>query len=189
VPDGFEDLVERVHAIDEAIEKRLEPHRSPALDAFFYRLSSAADHGLLWLALGSLRAARRRDRGIALRTALVLGAESAFTNGFVKSFFRRVRPTHHFEHVGPLPYAMHRPITTSFPSGHAATAFTAATLLSHGTRTAPMYFSLATVVAASRVYVRMHHTSDVVAGALLGLCLGQIARRVLPLDGRRSRRG
>jgi undecaprenyl-diphosphatase len=46
---------------------------------------------------------------------------------------------------------------------------------------APLYFVLATGVAASRVYVRMHHTSDIVAGAALGGALGLAARRVLPL--------
>ncbi len=180
-------MFERVHQLDEAIEKRLEPYRNPALDAFFYRLSSAADHALLWLALGSLRAARRHDRRIAVRLAVMLGVESAVTNGLVKSLFQRVRPPDHFEHDGPLPYDMHRPITTSFPSGHATTAFTAATLLGDGTRVAPLYFTLAALVAASRVYVRMHHTSDVVAGALLGLCFGRVARRVAPLSGRRGR--
>jgi len=34
-------------------------------------------------------------------------------------------------------------------------------------------------VAASRVYVRMHHASDAFAGALLGLAFGQIAKRIL----------
>jgi membrane-associated phospholipid phosphatase len=37
------------------------------------------------------------------------------------------------------------------------------------------------LVASSRVYTRMHHTSDIVAGAALGVALGTIARRVLPL--------
>jgi membrane-associated phospholipid phosphatase len=49
---------------------------------------------------------------------------------------------------------------------------------------APAYFALATAVAASRVYTKMHHTSDIVAGALLGVAMGAVARRVLPLGGR-----
>ena len=38
---------ERVTAFDEAVDKRLERYRSPALDRVFYSLSSAADHGML----------------------------------------------------------------------------------------------------------------------------------------------
>ena len=93
----------------------------------------------------------------------------------IKSRFRRVRPQEHFTHEAALPYGMRRPITSSFPSGHAATAFMAAGLLSKGTRLAPAYYTLAGLVAYSRVHVSMHHAADVVGGAALGVALG--ARR------------
>ena len=63
-----------------------------AASRFFYALSSACDHGLLWLLLGSARAARKGDPAIALRLGALLGAESLLTNGVVKLAFRRVRP-------------------------------------------------------------------------------------------------
>jgi undecaprenyl-diphosphatase len=153
--------------------------RSPRLDPLFYGLSSAADHGLLWLALGGGRAARTGDPTLLVRLATVLGVESALTNGPIKQLFRRVRPLRE-DDDGHLPYGMHRPITSSFPSGHAASAFTAATLLAGGPST-PLLYALATAVATSRVYVRMHHASDVVAGAAVGLAMGLVARRLLPL--------
>jgi undecaprenyl-diphosphatase len=166
------EVLDAVHALDEAVDKWLERYRTPALDRIFYSLSSAADHGMLWHAMGAVRAIRRGDPGFALRFSKVLGMESAITNGAVKSLFRRVRPPEHFAHDDPLPYGMRRPITSSFPSGHAATAFMCASLLSRGTRAGGVYFSLAALVAASRVYTRMHHASDVAAGAALGLALG-----------------
>lgn len=170
-------LLDRVHAIDESIDKWIEQYRSDTLDALFYGLASAADHGGLWHALGAVRALHRRDARYALRFSTALGIESGFTNGLVKSFFRRVRPPEHFTHDDPLPYGMRRPITSSFPSGHAVTGFMCAVVLSKGSRAAPFYFGLAALVAASRVYTRMHHASDVVAGAALGLALGQVAKR------------
>jgi undecaprenyl-diphosphatase len=109
-----------------------------------------------------------------------LGVESVLTNGPIKALFRRVRPEDTHPPEGPLPYGMHRPVTSSFPSGHAASAFTAATLLAGGPAT-PLWFALASAVAASRVYTRMHHTSDIVAGAALGVALGVLARRLVPL--------
>ena len=169
---------ERVARFDEAVEKWLEPRRTPMLDHLFYSLSSAADHGMLWHGLGAARALRRRDARFAAKFSAALGVESLITNGMVKSLFNRVRPEEHFTHDDPLPYNMRRPITSSFPSGHAATAFTAALVLSRR-RNAPAYLLLASLVASSRVYVRMHHASDVVAGAALGLVLGSIARRMV----------
>ena len=181
-------LVDRVHALDEAIEKWLEPHRSRTLDRIFYGLSSAADHGMLWHGFGALRAVTRREPRYALRFSTALGIESALTNGLVKSLFRRVRPHEHFENDDPLPYGMRRPITSSFPSGHAATAFMCAVVLSKGNRAAPFYFTLAALISFSRVYTRMHHTSDVVAGAALGLALGGILDPDSLPAGVRSRR-
>src|SRR4051812_35786556 len=173
-------MLTRVYAIDLRIDAWIERIRGPRLDPVFYGLSSAADHGLLWLLIGSVRAARSGDPTIALRMGATLGVESLLTNGPIKAMFRRVRPETDHPPEGPLPYGMHRPLPSSFPSGHAASAFTAATLLAGGPTT-PVWFALAAAVASSRVYTRMHHTSDIVAGAALGVALGTIARRVLPL--------
>ena len=170
-------LLAKIGAVDDAVDRWVDRYRRRELDPLFYGLSSAADHALLWIALGALRAGRRGDPAIAVRFAAALGAESALTNGLIKLGFRRIRPLS--APAGTLPYGLHRPRTSAFPSGHATSAFMAATLLSEGTGAAPAYFALAGLVAASRVYVRMHHASDTVAGAALGLALGQIAKRAL----------
>jgi membrane-associated phospholipid phosphatase len=168
-----------VRALDESVDAWVERYRSPRLDPVFYGLSSAADHSILWHALGALRAARAGDPNLVLRLGGAMGAESALTNGPIKACFRRIRPVE--VPPGPLPYGMHRPRTSAFPSGHATSAFAAASLLAQGTHAGPFYFALATAVAASRVYTHMHHASDVLAGAALGLVLGAIGRRLLPI--------
>jgi membrane-associated phospholipid phosphatase len=172
--------VSRVHALDDLVDAWMARIRGPSLDPVFYGLSSAADHGLLWLAIGSLRAARRGDPSIALRLGVDMGIESALTNGPIKLCFRRVRPELDQLPDERLPYGLHRPISSSFPSGHAASAFTAAMLL-RDSPLAPLYFVLAALVSTSRVYVKMHHASDVLVGAALGVVMGAIARRLLPL--------
>jgi membrane-associated phospholipid phosphatase len=174
-------LSARVRAFDDAVDRWVDRYRGRRLDPLFYGLSSAADHALLWIAFGAVRAARRGDPAIGVRLAAALGAESALTNGPIKLAFRRIRPPS--APPGPLPYGLHRPRTSAFPSGHATSAFTAATLLGDGTAAAPAYLALATLVAASRVYVGMHHASDTVAGALLGLAFGTIAKRILASAG------
>jgi undecaprenyl-diphosphatase len=87
------------------------------------------------------------------------------------------------QHDHPLP--IRQPLTSSFPSGHATAAFCGATLLADRDRLGPLYFLVAASVALSRVYVRIHHASDVVGGVVIGLLLGQFAKALLPLRPRR----
>jgi undecaprenyl-diphosphatase len=49
----------------------------------------------------------------------------------------------------------------------------------------PVIYAIAVVVATSRVYVKIHHASDVVAGIATGVVLGAVAKRVWPkpVDG------
>lgn len=167
----------RLEAFDDRVDAALDTIRSPALDRVVYPLSSAADHSLLWFVLGAARSIRTGDLRFAVRFSAAMGLESALTNGPVKALFRRARPARSDGDAPdrePLPYGMRRPITSSFPSGHATAAFAAATLLAGRRR--GRWFALAAAVAASRVYVRMHHASDVVGGALLGAALGAVLR-------------
>ncbi|MDQ1443676.1 MAG: hypothetical protein QOI20_140 [Acidimicrobiaceae bacterium] len=79
---------------------------------------------------------------------------------------------------------LRRPLTSSFPSGHATSAFTAAGLLADDDPLWPAYYALALIVATSRVYVRVHHASDVIGGIPIGVALGRLGRRLLPLPPR-----
>jgi undecaprenyl-diphosphatase len=101
-----------------------------------------------------------------------MGIESALTNGPVKLAFGRMRPVA-YEAV-EFRYGLRRPVTSSFPSGHATAAFCAAALLGGG----PWYL-VAGAVAGTRIYVRLHHASDVAAGAALGLLFGVGLQRTL----------
>lgn len=173
-------LVDRVHGLDERIDATLDAYRTPAADRVFFPLSSIADHSVLWVLLAAGRSALGDSHARPfVQTVAVLGAESFVTNIVVKSFFRRTRPVEPTEIDGPLPYKMRKPTTSAFPSGHAAAAFTASALLARGDPATSGYFALATLVAMSRVYVRLHHPSDVVAGAGLGFAFGRLARAFL----------
>jgi undecaprenyl-diphosphatase len=161
-----------VAAFDAAVDSWFDRIRSPAADRVVYRLSSAADHSLLWHALGTLQAlGRGGDLERAVRFSLAMGVESAVTNGLVKSVFGRVRPAQYDDIA--FHHGLRRPVTSSFPSGHATAAFCAATLLGGG----PIWYGAGAAVAATRVYVRLHRASDVLAGAALGLGLGLAMRR------------
>jgi undecaprenyl-diphosphatase len=164
-------MLDAIARWDVAIDRAVDRVRSPRVNAVAYRLSSAADHSLLWHLSGAAVALERGDVGFFVRFAGAMGAESLLTNGVVKSAFKRVRPAL-YEDI-EFHHGLHRPITSSFPSGHATAAFCAARLLGGGVG----WYSLATAVAATRVYVRLHHASDVAVGAAFGLALGSAFKR------------
>ncbi len=169
-----------IRALDARVEDLFARFRgNPVADRIFYTASALGDFGLLWLALGLIRILRGRpgDTGAGLRAVIATGIESVLVNAGLKSVFRRRRP----RPIGAHPLPFRQPLTSSFPSGHATAAFCAATLLAEDEKRAPVYYGLATVVALSRVYTKIHHASDVLGGAAIGLALGHLARRIVPL--------
>lgn len=169
-----------VKALDARVDAVFGPLRGNRIaDRVFYTATALGDFGLLWLVLGLVRVLRGRpgDTRAGLRSITATGIESVVVNIGVKSLFRRRRPRPMEAH--PLPFR--QPITSSFPSGHATAAFCAATLLAENEERAPAYYALATVVALSRIHTKIHHASDVVGGIAIGLVLGQVARRIVPL--------
>jgi len=171
----------RIRDFDAFVDRELDRWRGhPVADRVFYLATELGDFGLLWHLIGATRGLRDESRAKdALRLTGVLALESVFVNGVVKSFFDRHRP----EWDQPRVYKIRKPRSSSFPSGHSSAAFTAATLLGQDDPLRPLYFGLAAVVASSRVYVRIHHASDVVGGVITGLALGQVVKR-----SRRARR-
>jgi undecaprenyl-diphosphatase len=178
-------LAERVKAFDEAVDGRFELLRGrPWADRLFYGASALGDFSLVWHLLGTARALRGpRHEKEAVRLAVSLGVESALVNGVVKSFFRRERPIWD-QH---RPRRLRKPTSSSFPSGHATSGFMAASLLGQGepVPVRALWFGTAALVAASRVHVKIHHPSDVVAGAAIGLGLGALVRRIWPIGNAR----
>ena len=168
-----------IRRFDDAVDAWFEAHLRGRrwIDRLFFALSAAGDWSVVWHVLGwaltligGPEGARQRRRE-ALQLSIGLGLESAIVNGFLKSRFRRERPNA----AMPRPHHLRTPRTSSFPSGHAsAAAFTATTLTArHGK--APAWWGLGTLVAASRIHVRIHHASDVVGGAIIGAALGRVA--------------
>ena len=168
-----------VNTFDRRVDSAFDRVRGNRVtDRLFYGASALGDHSLIWLIFAVLRGLRSRHhvKGTFFAAAAI-GAESAIVNGGIKSLFRRQRPVYD----GIRPLRLRKPLTSSFPSGHATSAFCAAAMLSEGDPLKPLYYGAAVVVAWSRVYVKIHHASDVVGGIVIGAVLGRIARRLVRL--------
>ena len=164
---------------DDAVERRVEPMRgNRVVDRVMYTASALGEGSLIWHLLGwALVPLAGHAAHSAVRLSSILIVESVVVNLGIKQLFRRRRPEWTADVARP--HRLRSPRSSSFPSGHASAAFTAAGVLSAGgDHLWPVYYLLAVVVASSRCYVRIHHGSDVVAGAILGVGLALVANQV-----------
>jgi membrane-associated phospholipid phosphatase len=176
-PPAASPLGAAVARFDEWFDQALDRIRgNPVADRIFYTAAGVGDMSMIWHIVGAARAAIDPSTlGDAVRLSATLGVESLVVNQGVKRLFKRGRPA--FE--GTRPHRLRTPSTTSFPSGHASAGFCAAVVLSaQDRRLAPLWYALAAVVAVSRPYVRIHHASDVVGGAVLGYVAGRASRAI-----------
>ncbi len=165
---------EPVRRFDDAVDRAFEPLRTiPVINRTAYLASESAHNSVLWHVIGITMAIVRPDlRGRAVRMAVTLGIESILVNGIIKPLIGRERPGNWEvdEHQA------RRPKTSSFPSGHASSAVVAATMLHDAVpRGRVVWWGLALGVATSRIHTRMHHASDVLAGAAIGRVIGKKA--------------
>ena len=165
---------------------------TPTLDRFFGRVSAAADGSRIWLLTATVLAVAGDGAGrrAAADGVVSVGLTSAVVNLVLKPLGDRRRPNRDTYGI-PVARQVAMPRSTSFPSGHAASAFAFATGVGDAMPALglPLH-AAAAVVAYSRVHTGVHYPADVVVGSVTGAALGQVAvalRRRLPLRQGRVR--
>lgn len=168
------DSIRQLGAVDRATYEAIATTPTPTLDQPLRQLSRAADKSRIWfavaagLAIGGGSAGRRA----ALRGTLAIGATSALVNLAIKPVSFRTRPDRTQAGV-PDERHVKMPGSTSFPSGHSASAFAFATAISRDRPWAALACGfLAAAVAYSRVHTGVHYPGDTVVGSLIGASTG-----------------
>jgi len=170
--------------VDAALYAAIARTPTPTLDTAMARLSQAANFSGLWLAsaAGLAGLGGRRGRKAAVLGMASIGVTSVVVNAAMKPLGRRSRPARAAEEV-PLARHVPMPASTSFPSGHSASAFAFATAVGHVHPQAGVPLrGLAALVAYSRVHTGVHYPGDVVAGALVGTTMAQLTTHFLLRD-------
>src|SRR3954471_11537183 len=151
----------RLHALVGALPA------SPA-DRWLRRLSTAANHGRIWIAIAVLLGVKKGSlRRGAIRGLGSLSVSSLLVNVVLKRIFGRVRPD--MANLRSDRRLRRSPLSQSFPSGHSASAaaFVTGVAMENSVAGAALV-PVAAAVGYSRVHVGVHYPGDVVAGFLVG---------------------
>ncbi|MFJ6676916.1 bifunctional phosphatase PAP2/diacylglycerol kinase family protein [Actinosynnema sp. NPDC091369] len=174
-------MLRRVNRLDLAVMRRSGALRASPVDEGMKKLSRAANHSALWLAVAGVLALRKGvTRRAALRGLAAIGGASFSASLVAKRLFPRRRPA---ADLLLVPRRLtKRPTSSSFPSGHAASAaaFTTALAMESPVLAAAVA-PVAAAVAYSRVHTGVHWPSDVAAGTAIGVGAALLTRRWWPV--------
>lgn len=167
-------------------------HRAVPFDWLFVALTAIGQAAIVWIALAPVLAlwARKPVVLTTLVTAATVWTADLLTVG-LKAVFDRERPYDVVPAADPL---LRWDVSSSFPSGHAATSAAGALILAYLIGRGGLALALlAVAISFSRVYVGVHYPLDVLAGAVVGLAVGAAAvalvRRLRPTSGGLQRSG
>jgi undecaprenyl-diphosphatase len=165
----FESLLQFDRAAGIWLASLLEHHW---IDQVMLVASSIGARGAVWIVLGLITwAVAPAKRMKVWRLLLALGLTGLMTDAIIKPTIGRVRPF--VDHVEYREIGV-RPDTSSFPSGHAATSAAGALALARIWPAAAIpAWTLAVIIAVSRVALGVHFPSDVLVGFLLGALLAR----------------
>jgi len=139
-------------------------------------ITHLADNGILWIALAVALLIFKKTRRCGLTLAFALVFMLLLNDVLLKNLIARPRPFDLEQWRGWFVYPefIPRPGSFSFPSGHTANSFAAATALLATKKKSvwiPAYI-LAAAIAFSRVYLHVHYATDVIFGAAAGVLFG-----------------
>ncbi len=178
-------------AVDEDIQDWVQEQRSSASDDIFAFVTHFGHGGVLLGLMTVLYTTGELSHSNTLRKTALLSLESWLTTGLIvlslKTVIGRARPqtsdASDSFHLFSLKSRFH-----SLPSGHSSSVFAVATVIADQSKSAfvdALAYSLATLVAFSRVHNNKHWASDVFLGASIGHF---VARKVISLSRDRQSR-
>ena len=165
----YNEIVMTMKSIDNTIIDYIhDKWRNKFLDKFMVLLTHLGELGFLWFFTAFILFIANEPYRMYLPIFLGLIIVITLNEAVLKPIIKRPRPVCKVMHA-----IARKPRSYSFPSSHAATSFVTATII---TQFYPIIglacFGLASLMALSRVYLKVHYPSDIAAGAVIGIIVG-----------------
>ncbi|MGL4383093.1 MAG: phosphatase PAP2 family protein [Bacilli bacterium] len=156
--------------IDNYFENLMLLLRNPLLNKLMIFITSLGNIALVWILI-LLWLQRKHFNLTIIKNITIIFLTNTLIVEVIKRIVKRPRP-YTTDIITNLISIQN---SYSFPSGHAASSFVMATLLSYYYKQYSLYFYiLASLIAFSRLYVGVHYFSDILTGSILGLVVGHI---------------
>lgn len=134
--------------------------------------TSLGNYGLIWILLIVLLLMRKDTRQVGIMCTVALIFDVILCNGILKNVVARRRPYETYKDIRCL---LPPQIDYSFPSGHTASSFAVAIPViyhKHTRKLGVVTFTVAVLMALSRLYVCVHYPSDIICGVIVGVLCG-----------------
>lgn len=162
-------MLSKIKSMDDKILVNVKKLQRQRLNKFMIIITKLGNNGMIWFTIAIPFLLNKEYRNIGVKMILALLLSGFVGEILIKHIVARVRPTKFLLQEEML---IKEPITYSFPSGHTSSSFAASCILASylGLLSVPA-FILAILMGFSRLYLRVHYLTDVLAGAVLGsLC-------------------
>ncbi len=164
-------MFKKIQRLDNRVIDGIIKYRTPFKNKIMIAASTAGNMGAIWFAFCIPFLLYAPWRPIGVNIIVSLGVTQLMCEIILKRIVRRERPVWKLSDEEQL---VQRPKYYSFPSGHTTASFAvfSVVLLRCGLEITVIIGICAVLISFSRVYLRVHYLSDVVAGALLGFAFG-----------------
>ena len=164
-----------------------ESVRNPLLNSIMIFVTSLGNGGMIWIVATLLLMIPKKTRKVGIMSAVALLGSLIINNNIIKNIVQRPRP---FVKFTDLQIIIPTPSEYSFPSGHTASSFAAASVFY---RHLPKQLGIPSVVLAgiigfSRLYVGVHYPTDVIAGVIMGILLSYMAEFLVCLFSKKLKK-
>lgn len=167
----MKDLINKIDAFGEKIIGFIY-NKNRFIDKLMIAVTLSGELGIIWIIISFFLFSRTKYTKEAIMVLLAIALASILGEGIIKHIVKRKRP---FIKNNIIKLMISQHGTYSFPSGHTASSFAAATVfIRTDMRLTYLIVVIAILISFSRLYLRVHYLSDVIGGIILGVFSGTI---------------